>query len=1161
MSVDQTLAILAPHLSKCPFMNCPHCNSTVRVLIFILLSTAWGSLSAADPALPISSTSATVTPDKVKAKLKEVEASTDLGDSTQKELTELLLRTLSNLEKQQSYTNKAAAFKKARETAPTETKEIKDKLERATKESPTVTLNVSKKTPIAQVDQSLLKEKANQAAVEAKLAELQTQLTTETDRPTAIRQRIIEIRQIQDQIENDLKQLADTSEQPALIQAKRWDLEALKWALSAEIRMLDQELISQPMRIDLLEAQRDSTERTMQRMNQRVSMLEQLVSQLRRTEAEKAKEQAEDDKAEMAGKHPLVVKLAEENAQITNRLSEVSAKLEKSALGDQSTNTEAKRIEEELVRARKKLEIAGLSQVLGRVLMEQRRQLPNVRNIRKEARAREKLIADIALSQIQDKEQLSKLRDINGFVNQLTAAMPVEEAEPIRSDLIELAKKRRDLLEKAIALGEGYLRSLGELDFAQNRLIEAVQTYDDFLAERLLWVRNSTLPNLEVIYEIPAQIHELVQPERWLEVVKILLASITQSPIPILVLIVFLMLMWQRGRMRTALEASGKKIIKPRHDKFRFTLQALALTLLLAAPWPLLLATIGWQLGASLEASPFTRAVSNALIMISPAFFYLEGFRIFCLPGGLAETHFRWLASTLKGLRRQLGVLMMVFLPSALIAILAIRASSEGIGSGLGRLAFIMLVISLSYFFYRLFGPGQETLAELFERHPSSALARFRYLWLALALVLPLILVVLAVLGFLYTAGTLFGSLVDTLWLVLGFILIHQLAVRWLLMTRRKLAFEAALERRRTALAAEQKEAKGESEGKTEESEMQLEEPEIDLFALNQESRKLVNAAIVFAAIIAMWFIWSELLPAFGFLEQVSLWHRSSVVQGETQLIPVTLADMLLALLVGIVTIIAAKRFPSLLEIILLKRSWITSGGRYAATNLSKYSIATLGILLSMSLIGASWSQIQWLAAALSVGIGFGLQEIVANFISGIIILFERPIRVGDVVTVGDTDGVVTRIKIRATTIRNWDRQELLVPNKEFITSRLLNWSLSDQTTRIKVPVGVAYGSDVNRAMELMNQAAKENDKVLEDPSPTIIFRAFGDNTLNLELRCFVAEQDDRLPTMTALHHAINEKFNQAGIVIAFPQRDIHLDTSQPLELRIHRSQKDSAEK
>jgi potassium efflux system protein len=235
-----------------------------------------------------------------------------------------------------------------------------------------------------------------------------------------------------------------------------------------------------------------------------------------------------------------------------------------------------------------------------------------------------------------------------------------------------------------------------------------------------------------------------------------------------------------------------------------------------------------------------------------------------------------------------------------------------------------------------------------------------------------------------------------------------------------------------------------------------------------------------------------------------------------------------------------------------LKRVSVTGGGRYTATTLSRYLIAGVGTLLVLNTMGARWSQIQWMAAALSVGIGFGLQEIVANFISGLIILFERPIRVGDVVTVGDSDGVVTRIQIRATTIRTWDRQELLVPNKEFITGRLLNWSLSDQITRIHVPVGVAYGSNVQKAMALMREAAEHNKLVLDDPKPYVIFTQFGDNTLNLELRCFVGNQDDRLPAVSQLHETINDVFNENSIVIAFPQRDVHLDTSQPLDVRIH---------
>ena len=181
------------------------------------------------------------------------------------------------------------------------------------------------------------------------------------------------------------------------------------------------------------------------------------------------------------------------------------------------------------------------------------------------------------------------------------------------------------------------------------------------------------------------------------------------------------------------------------------------------------------------------------------------------------------------------------------------------------------------------------------------------------------------------------------------------------------------------------------------------------------------------------------------------------------------------------------------------------------------------------------------------------MQEIFANFVSGLIILLERPVRVGDIVSVGGTDGVVTRIRIRAVTIRNWDRQELLVPNKEFVTGRLLNWTLSDKSTRIVIVVGVAYGSDVQRALTLLAEVAEQHEHVLDDPKPLITFEGFGDNSLTLILRCYLDSLDYRLPTTSELHEAINRKFEDAGIVIAFPQRDVHLDTTRPLDVRIRR--------
>jgi len=196
--------------------------------------------------------------------------------------------------------------------------------------------------------------------------------------------------------------------------------------------------------------------------------------------------------------------------------------------------------------------------------------------------------------------------------------------------------------------------------------------------------------------------------------------------------------------------------------------------------------------------------------------------------------------------------------------------------------------------------------------------------------------------------------------------------------------------------------------------------------------------------------------------------------------------------------------------------------------------------------------------AALGVGLGFGLQEIVANFVCGLIILFERPFRVGDMVTIGDQTGKVTIIQIRATTVTDWDRRELIVPNKEFITGKLINWSLSDPITRVVIPVGVAYGSDTQETEKLLLKIARENQMVLSQPEPSALFLGFGDNSLNFELRVFVRGMDNRLPVTHHLHLAIEREFRTAGINIAFPQRDIHLDTLGPLEVHLVKDSKES---
>jgi potassium efflux system protein len=385
--------------------------------------------------------------------------------------------------------------------------------------------------------------------------------------------------------------------------------------------------------------------------------------------------------------------------------------------------------------------------------------------------------------------------------------------------------------------------------------------------------------------------------------------------------------------------------------------------------------------------------------------------------------------------------------------------------------------------------------------------------------------------------------------LLIGLRLINDVLIRWFNVAERRSRLEAALRQR--------EEARSEREQPEEEgiSGFEIEVPEIDYRELGEQARTVIRVGVFLGLILSVGTIWGDLVPTFGLLERVELpFSKLQLVDGIEQQLPVNLADLIIALLILAGTLFAAHNLSGLLEFTILRRLHLDTGGNYAIVTLCQYVIVAIGVVAAFSTIGFQWSKIQWLVAALGVGLGFGLQEIVANFVSGIILLLERPVRIGDIVTVGTADGFISRIRIRATTILTWEKKELIIPNKEFITGQVINWTLTDSLNRILLNVGIAYGSDVRKALELMKEAATENEHVVADPEPMVTFEAFGNDALMLYLRCYIASLDYRLVTVTALHQAIYDKFIQAGIVIAFPQRDVHLDTSKPLEVKVHRS-------
>jgi len=1111
----------------------------------------FSQLLLAEPDEPIPLPGASVTIEILEAKVAETEAASGLGEEAKKRLLDLYRKALDNLKTVDSDTQAAERYTGIIDEAPVRIEVQREEMVDLQGKDPAVDIDASLSDPLPQLTQRLQKEKADLAAVRAQRSDADNRLAELSARPPLIRQRLPLARQQQEELATQLKLQPPDGDDPTISQARQWELESRFQRLNAEIRRLDQELLSQPVQLELLKIERDKALATEEWTTKRVKILEDLVNEKRQAEAEQTLARAEAIRERAEGRHPMIVRLAERNAALSEEIAGTMLVLGGLTERAEQAGERARRIEADFKSAQETIDIGGLSRELGQMLLQQRFLLPDPRTFRREADERENTAARIGVRRLSHRQEQRRLRDLDAYIAALATTEPPDLLAQLDDELRTLARERQALLEKAIDADDLYLRKLGELESAQQRLSDQVKGFDEFMDVHLLWVRSSSPADLAGLGASPEQVWRILSPTGWREVGQSLLHQVTHSPVFALLVVVLGALLWWRKRIITVIPALRNSVGKPRIDRFSYTLQAFGLTLVAAAGLPLLMLVTGWQLEVSKEGTSFSIAVGQALVLVAAIVFFVRFLRMACIEQGLAEAHYRWPAARVQLLRAELDRLTWIFLPAAMVAAVAVQLDPLNGGWAIGRVAFLVLAGSLSFAFYRLLHPAKGIFAS-----PSGVETQRNTHWLSwlgyLALVaVPLMLGVIAVLGYLHAASTLFGELLTTLWVLITAWLLWELARRWLLIAQRRIAYEAAVEERQARWAARQ-ELEGDDEHAQDQAAfMETEEPEVDLVALSETSKKLLNTVFVFLGLVGLWLVWLDVFPALRVLDGVTLWHRTVIVDGVEQTVAVTLTDIGLAAVYTIVTIVLMKQLPAVLEIILLRSTEMSAAGRYTATTLTNYLIVIAGAVLVSITIGVEWSKLQWLVAALGVGIGFGLQEIVANFISGLIILFERPVRVGDLITVGDASGRVMRIRIRATTIRDFEQKELLIPNKELITGRLLNWTLSDEMTRILINVGVAYGSDVDRAMEILLELAREDERVLKEPPPGVVFDQFADSSLNLGFRVFVGALADRLPVMTDMHRKIHRRFAEEGITIAFPQRDLHMDTLAPLKVEV----------
>lgn len=560
------------------------------------------------------------------------------------------------------------------------------------------------------------------------------------------------------------------------------------------------------------------------------------------------------------------------------------------------------------------------------------------------------------------------------------------------------------------------------------------------------------------------------------------------------------------------------------------TPQALGWVALQALPISLLILFLGTLLSNS--SSGGIPALGPALTALAFSLFVVLFLRRVLRSSQIAKLHFGWTSEQRYTLSTFLSHFAWVLLPTSFVLAIAEQQTVALADDMLGVLVMLAAGVGIAVLFSRLLG----RLPKLYQSQG------LHWLLTLVLVLLPLALVALTAFGYYYTALQLTGRFLATFYVLTGWVIAEVVVMRGVELSTARLQLQRDREAREAAMLSQTASPDGQTI---------VIEPEVKAEIQKVRLQTLRLARFLLLAVFGglLYWVWADLFTAFGYLDGLVLWEYGDADSPT----PMSVADLASALFIVGITLFLAANLPGLLEMLVLSRLALQQGSAYAITTLMNYVITSIGLVLALSSLGVSWDKLQWLVAALSVGLGFGLQEIFANFVSGLIILFERPIRIGDVVTLGNLSGRVRKIHIRATTITDFDRKDIIVPNKTFVTEQLVNWSLTDTVTRVIVKVGIAYGSDLEKARNILLKAAQINERVLKEPTPQVLFLNFGDSTLDHELRIHVRELGDRNPAIDEINRYIDREFNKAGIEIAFQQVDIRLRNSEGIERLIER--------
>lgn len=944
------------------------------------------------------------------------------------------------------------------------------------------------------------------------------------------------------EVSGQIEVMSEVSDLSTVERSRRYLLEARQYERQTQIQALELELAGQSGREQILNLRRDIAQLGVQQGEQIVIDLQTRTGQRRLMQAAETGRSTLDMLSMMENAHPFLLDYAAENFSISEKLKTIAGGA--SGLPQQQADARSRSdtIRNDLDIARQLTQLDKINRQSSAMLRRLRNQRPSAKAVRAEIEATRRDVIVATQDRLWAQERLREFPAGWASASFMSARNNADGTQLGAQDINQLQAlmtARRALLLELSDAAFSRISDSNDLETLQLELLDQAESLRGLLDQKLLWL--PSVASIDVswpqkifrgglkvfsIENISASLRVLVaQTKRYFLVALIFLAAAGAA-----VMI--------RRRLRLDITRTAQNVGRVQKDSYWHTPNVIASSAIIAAPIPLILMLIGILFQSSPSPDPNIQAYGQTAIELSGFALFFLTWREWNREGSLLGAHYNLPKNIRKRVARQLAW----FIPFGGLSIAMVTVTQNSrepdVYEGFSLLAFIVIAIALSIFAGKILWVDRENFKKALPE--SSALWRYHRFISFIFIGLPGMAALLAAAGYYDTARELLSRLFFSGGLMIGAFVVYGLIKRTVVVAQRRLALRQAIERREISLKARAEKEAAEERGDAPPPPVNYEE--IDLETLSRQSAQLLNTFVLIGFAVLMWIFWQDLLPALSIFDGVGLWPLNVTgADGEAIKEWVTLWDLMQALAIVVITFLAARNLPGFLEVFVLNRSKFDAGTRYAIVSVLGYVIIALGIIAAFNKLGTEWSQMQWIVAALGVGIGFGLQEIIANFISGLIILFERPVRIGDYVTIGDQSGTVTRIQIRATTLGDLDRREILIPNKELITGRVMNWTLSNSETRMIIHVGIAYGSDTDKARDIMFSVISSNPKVLDGPKPQVFFLGFGDSSLDFELRIFLRSFEDRYPVSHAIHTDINKALQEAGISIPFPQRDLHI--------------------